>query len=36
MKKYKTNVDWRKVMQGPDMDDEDDLRKTHYKQAKAK
>ena len=36
MKKYKTNVDWRKVLKGPDMDDEDELRKTHYKQAKIK
>ncbi len=32
MKKYKTNVDWRKVMQGPDMDDEKEIRKVHYKQ----
>ena len=31
MKKYNRNIDWRKVMQGPDMDDEDDQRKKHYK-----
>lgn len=36
MKKYKRSVDWRKVMQGPDMDDEDDMRKNHYKQTKGK
>ena len=34
MKKYGRSVDWRKVMQGPDMDDEDEMRKNHYKQAK--
>ena len=36
MKKYNRSVDWRKVMQGPDMDDEDDMRKNHYKQTKGK
>ena len=36
MKKYHRNIDWRKVMQGPDMDDEDDMRKDHYKQTKGK
>ena len=36
MKKYKTDVDWRKVMKGPDMDDEDEIRKDHYKQTKVK
>jgi YVTN family beta-propeller protein len=36
MKKYGRSVDWRKVMQGPDMDDEDDMRKNHYKQTKGK
>jgi hypothetical protein len=30
MKRYNRNVDWRKVMQGPEMDDEDDQRKDHY------
>ncbi len=32
MKRYNRNIDWRKVMKGPEMDDEDDLRKEHYKQ----
>ena len=36
MKKYHRNIDWHKIMQGPDMDDEDDMRKNHYKQARAK
>ena len=36
MKKYNRSVDWRKVMQGPDMDDEDDMRKNHYKSTKGK
>jgi len=36
MKKYNRSVDWRKVMQGPDMDDEDDMRKNHYKPTKGK
>ena len=36
MKKYHRNIDWRKIMQGPDMDDEDDMRKNHYKQTKGK
>jgi YVTN family beta-propeller protein len=36
MKKYGRSVDWRKVMQGPDMDDEEDMRKNHYKQTKGK
>ena len=30
MKKYKRDLDWRKILQGPAMDDEDDQRKTHY------
>ena len=34
MKKYHRNIDWRKIMQGPEMDDEDDMRKDHYKQKK--
>lgn len=29
MKRYKRNIDWRKVMKGPDMDDEDDQRERH-------
>ncbi len=36
MKKYKTDVDWHKVIKGPDMDDGDDMRKDHYKAVKAK
>ncbi len=35
MKKYHRNIDWRKIMQGPEMDDEDDMRNNHYKQNKA-
>jgi hypothetical protein len=31
MKKYNRNTDWRKVMKGPEMDDEDELRERHYK-----
>ena len=31
MKRYNRNIDWRKVMQGPEMDDEEDQRKKHYK-----
>ena len=34
MKKYNRTIDWRKIMQGPDMDDEEDMRKDHYKKAK--
>jgi len=30
MKKYNRNIDWRKVLQGPPMDAEDDIRKNHY------
>jgi hypothetical protein len=32
MKKYHHDVDWRKVMQGPEMDDVNDMRKDHYEQ----
>ena len=32
MKRYNRSIDWRKVMKGPEMDDEDELRKEHYKQ----
>lgn len=32
MKKYKRTIDWRKIEQGPPMDDEDDQRKEHYGQ----
>jgi hypothetical protein len=32
MKRYNRNIDWRKIMKGPEMDDEEDMRKEHYKQ----
>ena len=32
MAKYHTNVDWKKVMKGPDMDDEKAMREEHYRQ----
>lgn len=32
MKRYKRDIDWRKIMKGPEMDDEDDQRKEHYKE----
>jgi hypothetical protein len=31
MKKYKRDLDWRKILQGPAMDDEEDQRENHYK-----
>jgi len=31
MKKYNRDLDWRKIMQGPPMDQEDNMRKNHYK-----
>lgn len=31
MERYNRNIDWRKVLKGPEMDDEDELRKDHYK-----
>jgi hypothetical protein len=34
MKRYHRDIDWRKIMKGPEMDDEDELRKEHYKQRK--
>ena len=36
MRKYNTNIDWHKIMKGPDMDDEDELRNTHYKKTATK
>jgi len=30
MKRYNKDIDWRKIMKGPEMDDEDDMRKMHY------
>jgi DNA-binding beta-propeller fold protein YncE len=32
MDRYDKNIDWRKIMQGPKMDDEDEQREDHYKQ----
>lgn len=34
MDRYNKNIDWRKIMQGPAMDDEDTQRADHYKQQK--
>jgi hypothetical protein len=31
MKKYTRDLDWKKIMQGPAMDDEDEQRENHYK-----
>jgi hypothetical protein len=31
MDRYNKNIDWRKIMQGPKMDDEDEQREDHYK-----
>ncbi|MGI8636977.1 MAG: phosphoesterase, partial [Segetibacter sp.] len=31
MKRYNRTIDWRKIEKGPEMDDEDDQRKDHYK-----
>nr|WP_214459596.1 bifunctional YncE family protein/alkaline phosphatase family protein [Flavihumibacter fluvii] len=33
MSRYNKEIDWRKIMKGPEMDDEDELRKNHYKSA---
>ena len=30
MKQYKRTIDWRKIEKGPEMDDEDEIRKNHY------
>ena len=30
MKRYNRDIDWKKVMKGPDMDDMDDMRRQHY------
>jgi DNA-binding beta-propeller fold protein YncE len=32
MDKYNKTFDWRKIQQGPEMDDEDDQRREHYRQ----
>jgi YVTN family beta-propeller protein len=34
MKKFKHPIDWRKIMNGPEMDDVDDMRAEHYNQQK--
>jgi len=34
MKRYNRDIDWKKIEKGPDMDDEDEIRKTHYKKEK--
>jgi hypothetical protein len=34
MKRYNRDVDWKAVMKGPEMDDEEDMRKAHYKKEK--
>lgn len=34
MKKYHRNIDWHKIMKGPDMDDREEIREDHYKQNK--
>lgn len=31
MKRYNKNTDWRKVLKGPEMDDEDEQREEHYR-----
>jgi hypothetical protein len=32
MKRYNRTTDWHKVEKGPDLDDEDELRRAHYQQ----
>ena len=34
MKRYNRNIDWCKVLKGPEMDDEDDMRREHYLEQK--
>lgn len=36
MKIYNKTIDWRKIEQGPKMDDEDDARRNHYKNQEEK
>ena len=31
MRRYNRTIDWRKIQQGPKMDDEDEQRTDHYK-----
>jgi len=32
MKKYNVDIDWKRIIQGPLLDDEDELRKKHYEE----
>ena len=32
MKRYNRSIDWRKVLKGPEIDDEEEMRKEHYEQ----
>ena len=34
MKRYNSNIDWRKILKGPEMDDEEDMRRDHYMEQK--
>lgn len=34
MKKYKTTIDWNKILKGPEMDKLEDMRADHYRQQK--
>lgn len=34
MKRYNRKIDWRKVMKGPELDDEDEIKKEHYQEQK--
>ncbi len=36
MKKYQKTIDWRKIEQGPEMDNEDDARAEHYRELERK
>ena len=36
MKKYHKTIDWRKIEQGPEIDNEDDARANHYKELERK
>lgn len=35
MKKYHRDIDWRKVIAGPDMDDVKEIKATHYGEKKS-
>jgi hypothetical protein len=36
MKKYNRHTGWRKILKGPEMDDEDEQRKKHYQEKEIK